>query len=159
MPPVTTPPESPGERRLARPPSERYRAPEPAPGDGGRTVSPGRGLLLGAGTALLLALAITVAGEILLITAGLLAVAAIGGWVVALAVRTGAGSTMPRPRRVAAAVGLALAGVLLGQLGLWWYADLQGGALDPLAYLAEVHGFLVPLELLAAAVAAWVAAR
>ena len=157
---MTRPPQPPGERRLRRPPSERYRGPATEPDDaGGRPVSPRRGLLLGAGAALLLAIAITVAGEILLITAGLLAVAAIGGWAVALAVRTGAGATIGARRRVVASVVLALAGVLLGQLGLWAYADLQGGALDPLAYLAEVHGFLVPLELVAAAVAAWLAAR
>lgn len=156
---MTQPPDSPGERRLPRPPSERYRAPATATEDAVRPVSPRRGVLLGAGAAALLAIAITIAGELLLITAGLLAVAAIGGWVVAIAVRTGAGATMPRQRRVVAAVALALAGVLIGQVGLWWYAELQGGALDPFAYLAEVHGFLVPLELVGAAVAAWLAAR
>ncbi len=156
---MTHPPETPGERRLPRPPSERYRAPEPAPDEPASPVSPRRGILLGTGAAVLLAVAITIAGEILLITAGLIAVAAIGGWAVALAVRTGAGATLPRGRRVVAAVALAVMGVVLGQTGLWWYADLQGGALDPLAYLAEVHGFLVPLELVGAAVAAWLAAR
>ena len=156
---MTQRPETPGERRLPRPPSERYRTTAGPPDEPSRPVSPRRGFVLGAGAALLLALAITVAGEILLITAGLIAVAAIGGWLVALGVRTGAGGTLPPRRRVVAAVSLAVAGVILGQAGLWWYADLQGGALDPLAYLAEVHGFLVPLELVGAAVAAWLAAR
>ena len=156
---MTHTPETPGERRLPRPPSERYRATEPAADEPARPVSARRGILLGAGAALLLALAVTVAGEILLITAGLIAVAAIGGWAVALALRTGAGQTLAPGRRVVAAVALAVAGVVFGQAGLWWYADLQGGVLDPLAYLAEVHGFLVPLELLGASVAAWLAAR
>lgn len=151
--------ETPGERRLARPPSERYGAVEATPEEGSRPQSTVRGLLLGGGAALLLAVALTVAGEILLITAGLLAVAAIGGWVVAIAIRTGAGAILTARRRGVASVVLALAGVVLGQLGLWGYAELQGGALDPLAYLAEVHGFLVPLEVLSAGVAAWLAAR
>ena len=155
---VTRPPETPGERRLQRPPSERYRT-QAATEDASRPRSRGRGLALGAAAALLLALAITVAGEILLITAGLLAVAAIGGWFAAVAVRTGAGATLHAGGRVGASVLLAVAGVALGQLGLWAYAELQGGVLDPVAYLAEVHGFLVPLELLGAAVAAWLTAR
>jgi hypothetical protein len=109
--------------------------------------------------ALAVAAALTVAGGILLITAGLLAVAGIGGWLVGAAVRTGAGAALPAPRRVALSVGLALAGVALGQLGLWAYSQVEGGALGPVEYLAEVFGFLVPLELGLAGVAAWVAAR
>jgi hypothetical protein len=163
MPSVTHAGQPPGERRLSRPPSDRYRAPDPeakgaARGAGGRQ-SAGRALALGVGVALAVATALTVAGGILLITAGLLAVAGIGGWLVGGAVRTGAGGTVPAPRRVALSVGLALAGVALGQLGLWAYGQLEGGALGPLEYLAEVFGFLVPLELGLAAVAAWVAAR
>ena len=49
--------------------------------------------------------------------------------------------------------------VALGQAGLWQYARTEGGVLAPLDYLAEVYGPLVPLQLVAAAVAAWVGAR
>jgi hypothetical protein len=54
---------------------------------------------------------------------------------------------------------LALAGVALGQVGLWLYAEYQGGALGPIELLAEVYGPLVPLELAAAAAVAWWIAR
>ena len=47
----------------------------------------------------------------------------------------------------------------LGQAGLWEYGRREGGVLAPLDYLAEVYGPLVPLQLLAAAGAAWLGAR
>jgi hypothetical protein len=154
---VTNSPGSPGERRLQRPPSERYRTPEPEVPD--RPASRRRGLVLGALAALVLAAALVIAGGLLLITAGLIAIAGIGGWAVGLAVRVAAGSTLSRRDRMGAAVALAVAGVVLGQLGLWGYAELEGGALGLIPYLAEVFGFLVPLEVAAAGVAAWLAAR
>ena len=148
---------SPGERRLHRPPSERYRPSEPETPEG--PASPRRGVLLGALAAFVLALALVIAGGLLLITAGLIAVAAIGGWAVGLGVRTGARSALTRRSRIFAAIALALVGVGLGQVALWGYAELEGGALSPIAYLTEVFGFLVPLEVVAAGVAAWLAAR
>jgi hypothetical protein len=79
--------------------------------------------------------------------------------VVAKALRAGGGAELPGGRRIGTAVALAIAGVLLGQLGLWAYARYQGGVLGPLELLAEVYGPLVLLELAAAAAVAWWTAR
>jgi hypothetical protein len=156
---VTGPSEpGPGERRLARPPSERYDRDEPAPapvaeGSVGRAL--GLGSLLAVGTAI----AIVLLGGVAAITAGLLAVAAVGGWVTALAVRSGAGQSLSPRERIVTAVVLALVGIALGQLGLWVYGRYEGGVLGPLDYLAEVFGFLVPVQAGLAALAAWLGAR
>jgi hypothetical protein len=56
-------------------------------------------------------------------------------------------------------VALAVAAVVLGQAGLWLYARAEGGVLAPLDYLWEVYGVLVPLEVLAAGLVAWISAR
>jgi hypothetical protein len=119
----------------------------------------GRAAWIGAGVALLGALAITLAGGALTLTAGLIAVAGIAGWAVAGAVRAAGGTALAPDRRVTIAVALALAGAIAGQLGLWLYARYQGGTLDPVALLVEVYGPLVPLELAAAGIVAWWTAR
>jgi hypothetical protein len=154
---------APGERRLARPPSERYRdaGPVPEPDTDGVPTngSAGRAVAFGALAAIGVAAAITVLGGVLLVTAGLIVVAAVGGWVVAAAVRAGTAPALRRPQRSWAAVILAVAGVAVGQLGLWLYARYEGGVLGPLDHLAQTYGILVPLELGVAAVAAWLAAR
>jgi hypothetical protein len=143
----------PGERRLERPPSERYLD---APPDGEPTAgSPGRGLVWGASAALLGALAITVGVALLDLTAGLLVVGAVVGWATALAVAAGAGDSLDRRGRAALAIVLALAGVALGQLGLWLLAREEGGVLGLTDYLGETFGILVPLELALAAISAW----
>jgi hypothetical protein len=49
--------------------------------------------------------------------------------------------------------------VVLGLLGIWLFGRWEGGVLDPLEYLAEVQGFVVPLELLAAGGLAAAASR
>ncbi len=148
----------PGERRLGRPPSERYREAEPeSPAD--RPASVRRGVGLAAVAAIGETVAIVVAGGVLLITAGLVAVAAIGGWAVAMGLRVGSAGLLDRRRRVGTAVALAVAGVVLGQLGLWAYGRFEGGVLGPVDYLNEVYGPLVALEIAAAAVAAWLTAR
>ncbi|HSK51805.1 MAG TPA: hypothetical protein VLA44_03560 [Clostridia bacterium] len=149
----------PGERRLARPPSDRYRSDDglgdpPAP-----TGTVGRAFALGSAAAVLSALALTVAGGVFVVTAGLIAIAAVSGWAVSAAVRFGGAGALTASRRVGLAVALALAGVALGQGGLWLYAEYQGGALGPIELLAEVYGPLVPLELAAAAAVAWWSAR
>ena len=144
----------PGGRRLERPPSERYRPTDrPVPVEGGKPRS--RALLLASLATLVLGAAITAAG-ILEITAGLIAVAAIGGWAVAWALRPGGLSVRDR---LGMAVALAVVGVVLGQVGLWIYGRIEGGVLGPLDFLAEVYGPLVVLEVAAAAVAAWWTAR
>jgi hypothetical protein len=48
---------------------------------------------------------------------------------------------------------------VLGLLGIWLFGRWEGGVLDPLEYLAEVQGFVVPLELLAAGGLAAAASR
>jgi hypothetical protein len=115
--------------------------------------------VLGSAAAVLTALAITVAGGVFVVTAGLIAIAAVGGWAVAATVRLGGTGALTASRRVGLAMALALAGVALGQVGLWLYAEYQGGALGPIELLAEVYGPLVPLELAAAAAVAWWIAR
>lgn len=143
----------PGERRLDRPPSDRYTAaaPEPPPDETG---SP-RALAYAELAALVGAAAITLGGGLLAITAGLLVIAAALGWAVAAAL-----SSRPldgsRIRRSALAAGIAALGVVLGQLGLWLVARQEGGTLGLVEYLGEVFGILVPLELaIAVAVASW----
>ena len=106
-----------------------------------------------------MAAAITVLGGIVLITAGLIAVAGLGGWAIAVAVRAGGLDAVAPSRRRALAVGLAVAAVLAGQLGLWLLARYEGGVLGPLDYLAETFELLVPIQFLFATAAAWLAAR
>jgi hypothetical protein len=77
----------------------------------------------------------------------------------ALGLRVGGGETLRTGRLVRLAVGLALGAVVLGQVGLWLYARTEGGVLGPLEYLGETFGLLVPLELAAASIAAWLTAR
>ncbi len=146
------PGEAPGERRLARPPSERYVAPSGgSPTDG--TDARGVGLasvLAGAG-----AVVITIAGGFLSITAGLLVIAGALGWAIAVVLSR---ATDVAGRRWLAPA-LASSGVVVGQVGLWLVARQEGGTLDPIAYLGEVFGVLVPLQLAIAAVVAWWQAR
>jgi hypothetical protein len=148
----------PGERRLERPPSDRYRSvdPEPEPAAVG---SPARGVALGAVVAILGAVAITVTGGLLTITAGLLVVAGLIGWAVAVAVVSGGGAGLTRTRRAPIAATLAIAGAALGQVGLWLLARQEGGVLPLIDYLGETFGILVPLEIAIAALVAWWRAR
>lgn len=147
------PTNAPGERRLARPPSERYgTVEEPAAAPAGSLI---RGLALGSAIELLGAAAITVSGGLLAITAGLLVVAGVVGWATAVAVVSGARTSIGASTRAAIAIGFALAGVTLGQVGLWLLARQEGGVLPFFDYLAEVFGPLVPLELAIAGLVAW----
>ena len=140
----------PGERRLAHPPSDRYRQAAAGPTERPAPAAPSpRGLVFGLCAGLAGAAAITALGGALTMTAGLIVVAAATGWVVGALL-------VGRPRT---AVIVALAAVVLGQLGLWAYAQSQGGVLGPLDLLWQVYGGLVPLELLAAAVLAWIGSR
>ncbi len=158
------PPEG-GERRLARPPSERYgssapaSAPTPATPDAVDRGSPARGIAFGAvatiaGSAVIVALVAA-----LTISAGLLVVAVAIGYAVGLATVAGAGATLSSSRRRAIAAVLAGLGVLLGQVGLWLFARTEGGVLPLIDYLGLTFGALVPLELLLAVGVAWWRAR
>jgi hypothetical protein len=150
---------TPGERRLERPPSDRYRAPEAevAVDDAATSgAAPARGIVFAVLAAIVVAAAITVVGGVLLVSAGLVVLAAAGGWAVAIALRVGAGATIPRGTRIWLATGLALVAVVLGQVGLWLFARSEGGVLPIVDYLAQTFGPLVPLQAVAAAVtAAW----
>lgn len=105
------------------------------------------------------AIAITVAVGAFSITAGLVVIAAVVGWYTAVALRTGGAGGWPRSRRATVAIVVALAGIGLGQVGLWLLGREEGGVLSLVDYLGEVFGVLVPLQLAAAAVAAWLASR
>ena len=89
----------PGERRLARPPSDRYRAAEaarrsPTIADRSRHDAGWRSSRSSRSSG---RVAITILGGVLTLTGGLLAVAAILGWATAIALRFGAGDDDRRP--------------------------------------------------------------
>lgn len=153
------PPRLPGERRLAHPPSDRYRQPDVETEVADPAATRVRGVALGTSAALAGAAVVTFLGGVLTITSGLVVAAGAIGWTVAVAVRFGAGGSVTRSGRVRLAVGLALGAVVTGQVGLWAYARSEGGVLGPLDYLGEVFGPLVPLELLVAWIVAWATAR
>ena len=48
---------------------------------------------------------------------------------------------------------------MAGQVGLWLYAGSEGGVLSLVDYLGETFGPLVPLQVVIAPAAAWMAAR
>jgi hypothetical protein len=152
-----TPGEARPGRRLERPPSDRYGKAEPAAQEANRGSRPS-GLVLPTIAGLVGAAAIAVGGGLLTMTAGLLVVAAAIGWVVAVLVSLGADHVVggtDRTRRRWTATSIALAGVALGQVGLWVIARQEGGTLGLVDYLAEVFGVLVPLELAIAGGVAW----
>jgi hypothetical protein len=148
---VTTPSNEPGDRPpaaaragaerplLDRPPGDRYvAAANPdldVAADGGRldAVFVPVALVLGS------AIAFVLFGAILLVTAGLIVLAAFLGWLT--------GRLVAPPRR-AAAVGLTA--VVVGLLAIWLFGRIEGGVLNPIDYLLEVEGpIVVVLSLLA----------
>jgi hypothetical protein len=142
-----TTPQEPGERRpkLDRPPGDRYLPSTAARARaGGIRAQAGAPLAVAAGGVL----AFVILGGILAITAGLIVVAGLIGWLIGLVVRP--------PLRAA---GIALLVVLAGLLGIWLFGRWEGGVLDPIEYFAEVQGILVPIELLAAGGLAAAASR
>lgn len=159
--PPTTPP-VPGERRLAHPPSDRYRrttADAPTADAPPRPTAPSRAAAYGLGAALVSAALIVLFGGVLAVSAGLLIVAALTGRAVGLGVVIGAGSSLADTRRVALAIALATGAVALGQVGLWLYAQTEGGVLSLVDYLGETFGILVPLQVALAGAVAWWSAR
>jgi hypothetical protein len=148
----------PGERRLERPPSERFRSTgvdDPPP----TATSAGRGMAFGALAGLVGATVLVVLGGIAAVTAGLVVVAAAVGYAVGVAVRTGSGASVARATRSWLAAAIAGLSILLAQVGLWLYAQAEGGVLSLPDLLAAVYGVLVPIELLVAVAVAWLAAR
>jgi hypothetical protein len=132
----------PGDRRpaaLERPPGERYGPvsdnASSATRDDRRRIS--WSLLA---VAVATALAYPILGELFGITAGLIVLAAFAGWLL--------GKLVAGPRRAA---GAGLATVLLGLAAIWVVSRLEGGVLDPIAYLDAVQGWpLVVIQLLVA---------
>ena len=156
-------PREPGERPnrtvLDRPPGARYAEPDPGPGDAPDPAAPARGVAWAALVAVAGAAAIVVLGGPLAISPGLLVVAFLMGRFVALALRAGAGSTINPGARAATAAGLAFIGILIGQLGIWLYARSEGGVLGLVDYLGQAFGWIIPAQLVVAAVVAWWTAR
>ncbi len=148
---------SPGERRLDRPPSERYRTP-PEPesvvaGSTARAVM--AGLAAGAGWVV----ATIVLGGVLALSAGLLVIAAGAGRLIGLAIGWGAGLAVAPGPRLGLMVGVVVVAFVLGQLGLWAYARLEGGVLAPIDYLGATFGLIAPLQLILAGAVGWWTAR
>ncbi len=131
---MTIPGNEPGERppRLDRPPSDRYR---PAPDAPVADARPGRLDAIATPLALIIggAIAFVVLGGILAVTAGLVILSAFLGWLT--------GRLVSPPGR-ATAVGLAA--VVAGLLGVWLFGRVEGGVLDPITYLIDVQGPVVP---------------
>jgi len=160
-PPATRP--VPGEHRLARPPSDRYAATDTEPGGPISGAEPGasvgRGVVLAIAAGLLGSGLLVLLGGVVTITAGLVIAAGAIGWAVTAGLRFGAGDRIGPDRRVAIAVTIALGSIALGQLGLWLYAQSEGGVLSPIGYVTDVFGILVPIEFGVAAIIAWWGAR
>lgn len=164
-PPIPDEPPTPGERRLARPPSDRYRAAEAraaaaaAVDEGDSAASIARGVAVAVVVAIVGTVAIVLLGGVLLITEGLLIIAGFTGGGIGIALRWGAGGELSRRQRVVLALALAVAAVALGQVGLWQYARMEGGVLPLVDFLGQVYGPLAPLQVATAAMLAWLAAR
>ena len=159
-PPASPPPPTPtpGERRLAHPPSDRYRATEPATAaDGGGSAA--RAAVFGVLTGIGGAIAIVLLGGVLALSTSLVLLAPFIGWTIAWAVKAGADGSVTRSRLALLALLLATGAVILGQLGLWLYARTEGGVLPLVDYLGEVYGVLVPLQFLFAVPIAWATTR
>jgi len=159
---VMTTGSDPGERRLTRPPSDRYRPADSATDVDADAAPPGsiaRGVLFGALASLTGVLVTVLLGGGLALSAGLLVIWAAAGNAIGLATRIGGGPALAAPRRTGVAVGLAVAGVALGQVGLWWYAGTEGGVLPLMDFLGQTYGVLVPVQVVLAAGFAWWAAR
>ena len=105
------------------------------------------------------AIATIILGGALSLSAGLLVVAGVTGWAIAMATRWGAGSSVGSGARPWLAVGVAVVSVILGQVGLWLYARTEGGVLTLPDYLGETWGILVPIQAIVAIGTAWWTAR
>ena len=92
--------------------------------------------------------------------AGLIAVAAFIGWVVALAlVWTGRDAIPMASTRMAIAAVLGAWSIVAAILADWVYALIQGGVLGPLDYVAQRYGIVALLCVAAAAGVAALRAR
>lgn len=110
----------PAQRRLARPPGDRFRTPAPPPIK--ERPDLGRATLLGLAGALAYVVPAALLLAVLSITAGLVAVAVLGGWLIGVGVRTGAWRGLAhRPSKAPLALAAVLGAVAwLGGLVLAW---------------------------------------
>ena len=155
MQPPTEPPApsaqpEPGERGRApqvldRPPSDRYAAAAAPPTEAESGSRLPQALL----AALVGAAVITILGGPLSVTVGLVGVAAVIGWAI---------GSIVRPLR-GLSVGLAIASIALGLIGIWLVSRLEGGVLSLPEYLGQVQGPLVAVEIAVAALVAAATAR
>ena len=151
-------PDHPQPKRLAEAPSARY-APAPgAPAKAGSSLR--RPAVRAALVAIAGAAATVIVGEILASIFGLLLIAGATGTTIGLVVARAAvpdDGRVPTPRRTAVrvALGLALLSLVLGDLGLWLFAQSEGGVLSPFDYLWQTFGPLVPGTALVALATAW----
>jgi len=157
-------------RHLERPPAERYRSSVPVIRE---RPDLGRAIALGALVGLLVALAAALLRSILDLTAGLLALAVVGGWAVGAAVRRGAWAGLPhRASATPEVLGLLLgAATWVAALVLAWVvamAILPGserslperlGATPFIDWLSPQLGLAELVGLVLAALLGWFGAR
>jgi hypothetical protein len=148
-------------RVLERAPGDRYRQTterEPQPDERPMSGSSVRALAVAVvpaalGTAVLIVLASPLA-----LSEPLVLVALAVGVCVGLLTRWGGGSNVPVTRRRAIAVGIAAIAVGAAQVIVWQLALAEGGVLPLFDYLLQTFGPVAPLQLVAAAAAAWATA-
>lgn len=94
------------------------------------------------------------------IGAGLLAASGFIGWALAVAVIWG-GTPGPdaRGQRAAWAVALGFGSVVVGIVLLWVWSHVEGGVMDPFAYLDERFGPVAYLNVVVAGVVAYLRTR
>lgn len=158
-------PPSDAQRMLDRAPGERYRsrpanlaasaAPVPLPAERSMVVAIGVPMAVaGAGAGM-----VAVFGSFD-IGAGLLAVSGFIGWAVGVAV---VWSRVPgvdaRGQRAIWAVVLAVGSIVVGIVVLWVWSHVEGGVMDPFAYLDERFGPIAYLNVIVAGVVAFLRAR
>ena len=167
-----------GHPQLDRAPGERYRGMGSGRGPGGAPATPpsatASGGEAGAGTAAAgsttrsigAGIGAAVAGGVLYaalgeidLGIGLLVIAVFIGWVVAIAVVWGAGSSRPIPRRWLVAGLFGAGAIALGLVLATAWARVEGGVLGPIDYANERYGPLAYVEVVLAGVAAAIRGR
>ena len=155
------PPTRPGQ--LDRAPGERYRARPGLPGAPSAAPAPrGPSSAIRAASPFLVA----VGGAVLIavlgsfdIGAGLLAVSGFIGWAIGIALIVGGVPRGGRRRMGAWSAGLAAGSIVLGFGLLWAWSRVEGGTMDPIAYLDERFGATAWLNIVVAAIVAWLRAH
>ena len=153
-------PPAPGERRLDRPPSDRYAHPEPEiDASATRAGSGGGALAVAAAVGAVGALATIALGGVLGLSAGLLVVAGATGWGIGAAWVAAGRDAIRAGRRPWLAAAVAIGSFVAGQLGLWLNARSEGGVLSVPDYLGQTFGLLVPAQAILIVALAWWTAR